>query len=117
MLKVLYDGQCGLCSREIRFYQKIGKTVPIEWLDVNKSDDILKAYNLDYFECLKSLHSIENNKIIKGVDSFVLIWQNIKPLRIFAFTIKLPIIYQITKWAYKIFAQWRFNRNQVCKIN
>ena len=34
MIKVLYDGKCGLCNKEISYYKKIANDKKFKWLDI-----------------------------------------------------------------------------------
>ena len=34
MIKVLYDGKCGLCNKEISYYKKIANNKKFKWLDI-----------------------------------------------------------------------------------
>ena len=34
MIKVLYDGKCGLCNKEINYYKKIANNKNFKWLDI-----------------------------------------------------------------------------------
>ena len=34
MIKVLYDGKCGLCNKEISYYKKIANNNKFKWLDI-----------------------------------------------------------------------------------
>ncbi|MDG1286309.1 MAG: DCC1-like thiol-disulfide oxidoreductase family protein [Rickettsiales bacterium] len=46
MLTVYYDGKCGLCNKEIRYYQRIAPVGVFLWVDVTqKADDfVAKGY-------------------------------------------------------------------------
>lgn len=36
-VSVFFDGSCPLCQREVRMYQKIPSSVPIQWIDVSST--------------------------------------------------------------------------------
>jgi predicted DCC family thiol-disulfide oxidoreductase YuxK len=117
MIKVFYDGKCGLCSREIRYYKRIAPENIFEWIDITTSTDILVNENLDYNDTLKLLHTKDSQeKLFVGLDSFILIWQQLKYWKILATIVSLPIIKQIINLVYKTFASWRFKRLSYCKI-
>lgn len=54
--------------------------------------------------------------IHKGVDSFILIWRQLKKWRYLAMFVNLPLIKQVANFLYNIFAKWRFKRLSHCKI-
>ena len=78
MIKVLYDGKCGLCNKEISYYKKIANNKNFKWLDIANNPKDLKEYNIKLSDALLYLHAFdsENQKYI-GVDAFILIWKNL----------------------------------------
>ena len=38
-IKVFFDGNCNLCSKEIKFYQKISPGNFFEWIDLYKMSE------------------------------------------------------------------------------
>lgn len=117
MIKVFYDGKCGLCSKEIRYYKRVAPENIFEWIDITTSTDTLVNENLEYNDTLKLLHIRDNEgNLFIGLDSFILIWQQLKYWKILATIVSLPIIKQISNTVYKAFANWRFKRLSYCKI-
>ena len=118
MIKIFYDGKCGLCSKEINYYKKVAPKGLFGWIDITSSDDILEQENLNLEETLKLLHAKDNKgKLHIGVDAFIMIWQQLKYWKILATIVSLPIIRQIANVGYKIFANWRFKRINYCKTD
>ncbi|MFY0649738.1 MAG: DUF393 domain-containing protein [Methylophilaceae bacterium] len=112
---VLFDGKCGICSKEIAFYKKIAPSDQFIWEDVNAINSKEK-YNIELITALKHLHVIDNEKVLIGVDAFARIWKNIKYFKFLSFFIRLPLIYSFAKYAYHIFAEYRFKRLRHCQI-
>lgn len=111
MIKIFYDGKCGLCSKEINYYKKVAPKGLFVWIDITSSNDILEQENLNLEETLKLLHAKDNKgKLHIGVDAFIMIWQQLKYWKILAAIVSLPIIRQIANVGYEIFANWRFKR-------
>ena len=46
MIKVLYDGKCGLCNKEINYYKKIANNKNFKWLDIANNPRDLKEFNI-----------------------------------------------------------------------
>ena len=46
MIKVFYDGKCGLCAKEINHYKEIAPQGIFEWVDVTESPKRLEQYNI-----------------------------------------------------------------------
>jgi predicted DCC family thiol-disulfide oxidoreductase YuxK len=118
MIKVIYDGQCGLCSREIEYYKTISPQDRFEWLNIkNLSNTFFKDLNLTRVEALKTLHAYDDSgQIHKGADAFILIWKQLKYWRFLGLFVSLPIIRQVAKIAYRLFANWKFKHAPHCQI-
>ncbi len=117
MIKVFYDGKCGLCSKEIAHYRKIAPQDTFDWVDVTKFTKGLNKHGVAQSEALKFLHALDSNDQLHiGVDAFILIWQQLKRWRILAKLISLPMIRIMADFIYKQFSQWRFQRLAHCKI-
>ena len=118
MITVYYDGKCGLCSKEIRYYQRIAEEGIFAWQDITLSTDALYAQGITLSEGLRFLHAQDNDGNIHiGVDAFILIWKQIKYWRWLAAFISLPIIYQMAGLCYRAFAAWRFKRLAHCQLS
>ena len=115
-IKVFYDGDCPLCNKEIKIYQKADISSKFLWIDINREPDALKRYALDYVETQKIFHVIDTHgKLQKGVDGFLVIWRELKYWRILYWLVRLPVIKQLADIAYHYFAKWRFKKNcQTC---
>jgi len=117
-IKILYDGNCGLCSKEINYYNKIDKKNVFEWINVYTDDFYLKKLAILKTEALMELHAIDKEgNVYKGVDSFILIWKNLSFLwSILGILVSFYPIYVIAKFAYKKFAIKRFNKLGYCDM-
>ena len=117
-IKILYDGNCGLCSKEINHYKKIDKKNVFEWINVYTDDFYLKKLAILKTEALMELHAIDKEgNVYKGVDSFILIWKNLSFLwSILGILVSFYPIYVIAKFAYKKFAIKRFNKLGYCDM-
>ena len=117
MITVFFDGKCGLCSKEINYYRKIAPDGIFIWQDITKSADDLKANGISLSQGLKLLHTKDiDGKFYVGVDSFILIWKQLKRWRLLAIFVSLPIIKQIINFAYRIFANRRFKSLKHCQL-
>ena len=117
-IKILYDGNCGLCSKEINYYKKIDKKNVFEWINVYTDEFYLKKLAILKTEALMELHAIDKEgNVYKGVDSFILIWKNLSFLwSILGILVSFYPIYVIAKFAYKKFAIKRFNKLGYCDM-
>ena len=115
MIKVFFDGKCNLCSKEINYYIKIAPSGIFDWQDVNLMNDEFVNTGIKISDALKILHVIDvNDKLHLGVDAFIVIWNNLTYWKILARVLSIPIIRKVANIAYKVFANWRFNRLNHC---
>jgi len=117
-VKVFYDGQCGLCSKEINYYKKIDKTNRIDWIDVTRDHQALAARGIRLADALLYLHAEDTNGSLKiGVDAFVLMWSHLPGWKVLAHVVKLPVVKTITQHIYQCFAHWRYKRINYCELD
>ncbi len=109
-LKIFYDNKCNICSKEIQFYKK-RNIKSIEWIGIHNNTEKLNKANISKESSLKEIHIIdENNNVYKGVDAFIVLWKNFKYFRYLAIIINFYPIKILAKFAYKIFAKYRFKK-------
>lgn len=117
MITVFYDGKCGLCRKEIHYYQSIAPEGVLTWQDITESPDELAAAGITLAQGLKRLHAKDSDGTLHiGVNAFILIWQQLKGWRRLAAFASLPVIRQLFDVAYRAFANWRFKRLKHCRL-
>tara|TARA_B100001175_G_C19433708_1_gene602467 strand:+ start:686 stop:1045 length:360 start_codon:yes stop_codon:yes gene_type:complete len=118
MIRVFYDGKCGLCRKEINYYKSITEKNLFQWLDIATNPKHLTSINISQKDALLYLHATDiNNNLFIGVDAFILIWKNIKYWRILSIIVSLPVIKQLTTFLYKKFANYRFSKLSHCQLS
>ena len=118
MINVFYDGKCGLCSKEIKYYQSVADDKLFKWFDIANKPEHLISINIPQKDALLYLHaSDENNKLFVGVDAFLLIWKNIKYWKFLYFFVSIPVIKQLAILLYKKFAKYRFSKLSHCQLS
>ncbi|WFS04598.1 thiol-disulfide oxidoreductase DCC family protein [Rhizobium tumorigenes] len=117
MIKIFYDGACGMCSREINHYRKVAPAGVFDWVDVMKDETALQNENVSLADALMELHGKDDNgRMHVGVDAFLLIWRHIPRWRIAAKIASFPPINAALRAIYPIFAKWRFARLAHCQV-
>jgi len=117
MITIFYDGKCGLCAKEINYYKKTAPPGIFDWQDITVSPHDLEKEGISLADGLRELHARDDQgKIHVGVDTFILIWQQLAGWKILAWIVALPFIKQIVRFAYKVFANWRFKRLPHCQL-
>lgn len=117
MITVFYDGQCGLCAKEINHYRNIAPKGHFYWQDIMESSSTLELMGVSLADGLMELHALDNaGNLHKGVDAFLLIWRHIPKWRVLASVVALPLIRPVAGLVYKGFARWRFKRLAHCQL-
>lgn len=108
-IKLLYDGECPLCLREVNFLQKRdagrGLVAFVDIADLNYTPD---AYGgVDFETAMGRIHAVlPDGTVIKNVEVFRRVYETLGMGWIYAAT-KLPIIGFIVDALYGIWADWR----------
>ena len=117
MIEVFFDGKCGLCSKEISYYQGIAPAGIFAWMDIAHDPSPLRAHGIPQADALRHLHVRDaNGHWHKGVVAFIIIWKHLRYWRILAAFAGLPIILQIASAVYNQFADYRFARLAHCQV-
>ena len=114
MTKVLYNGNCNVCSLEIKQYKKYSDNslLGIEFEDLHSAD--LQSWGVDKDSAKKRLHVKKNNKIYSGVDAFIKLWEDMPKYNKLARIAKQPLIYKLGNLLYdNILAPALYNKNKL----
>ncbi len=77
-LKLLYDGACVVCNKEVTHYLKLDKEKFIQPIDISSTSFNAQDYGLKTEAVNLHMHAIDSNgTIYKGIDSFIQIWKRI----------------------------------------
>ena len=106
-LKLLFDGECPFCKREIAWMQKLNTSGYLAFEDISLPNFDPSIYGLTQEAVMGVIHGILNDgRIIKKVDVFV------EAYRLLGFgwlvaPLRWPIIHSIAAFGYEIFARYR----------
>lgn len=108
-IKLLYDGQCPLCVREVNFLQKQdrGRGL-VAFVDI-ADDAYLPEENagIDFATAMGRIHAIRaDGSVVKNVEVFRQIYTVLGIGWIYAAT-KWPVIGPAVDWLYGLWASWR----------
>jgi len=106
-LHIFYDGRCHLCSREIAHYRK--KAVPgtSEFVDISAATFDPVAEGFDPVRVRKHMHARLDGTLFIGLDAFRAVWFVIPGFRWLRTLTGLPVVYQLAKLSYALFARVR----------
>jgi len=80
--KIFYDGLCKVCSTEINQYKKMAGAENLNFVDITEPEFNPLDENLDPYKINIELHAIDTNGTLHaGVDTFILIWNEIHSLQ------------------------------------
>jgi predicted DCC family thiol-disulfide oxidoreductase YuxK len=114
--QVLFDGKCGLCNKEIHYYQSIAPKGKFKWVDITIPKNLARYPSINLRDALMNLHVVEGKSIKSGVDAFISIWSDLGNFKLLGFFISLPVIYQFACFFYRLFANYRFKNLSHCQI-
>ena len=108
-IKLLYDGECPLCLREVNFLLKrdAGRGI-VKFVDI--ADPNYRAEDnggVDFATAMGRIHAVlPDGSVIKNVAVFRRVYEELGMGWIYAIT-KLPLFGAIADWLYGIWADWR----------
>ncbi len=108
-IKLLYDGECPLCVREVNFLRKrdAGRG-RVMFVDIADDDYTPEAHGgVDFETAMGRIHAVlPDGTVIKNVEVFRRVYEILGMGWIYAAT-KLPVIGWIVDTLYEIWADWR----------
>lgn len=108
-IKLLYDGECPLCLREVNFLQKRdGGRGLVKFVDI--ADDNYQPENhggVDFETAMGRIHGVlPDGTVVKDVEVFRRVYEALGMGWVYAVT-KLPIVGAIADWVYGLWADRR----------
>ena len=108
-IKLLYDGECPLCVREVKFLRKrdAGRGIVnfVDIADLNYNPEANAG--VDFATAMGRIHGIlPDGTVIKNVEVFRRVYEELGMGWVYAIT-KLPAIAKIANIIYGIWADWR----------
>ncbi|MBA4142514.1 MAG: DUF393 domain-containing protein [Nitrosospira sp.] len=114
--KVYYNSACPVCNAGIKDQRRRmeacgGKDV--EWIDVHTHPEAAEEVGVPLEQVRERLHvKTEDGRLDVGADAFARLWSQTPGQRWLAKLVQLPIIQQLTRLVYNVFARalYRWNR-------
>ncbi|MGF1541003.1 MAG: thiol-disulfide oxidoreductase DCC family protein [Pleurocapsa sp.] len=108
-IKLLYDGECPLCLREVNFLlqRDAGRGI-IKFVDIADPDYQPEDNGgVDFATAMGRIHAVlPDGRVIKNVEVFRRVYEELGMGWLYAIT-KLPVFGAIADWLYGIWADWR----------
>ena len=106
-LKLLFDGDCPFCKREIAWMAKRNKNSHLAFEDIASPDFDPTCYGLTQEEVMGVIHGVlDDGRIIKKVEVFITAYR-LLGLGWLVAPLSWPVIHSIANIAYEIFARYR----------
>ncbi|KAG2495285.1 hypothetical protein HYH03_006558 [Edaphochlamys debaryana] len=107
-LKLLYDGQCPLCMREIDFLRSRNGEGKLAFVDIAEPDyDPADNANISFDQAMAYIHAIaKDGRVLTGVEAFRYTYELIGLGYVYAVT-KLPGVMPIANAVYDLWAKYR----------
>jgi predicted DCC family thiol-disulfide oxidoreductase YuxK len=106
-LKVLYDGSCPLCRREIAVYRHSTSDVPICFADVSNPQTSLPAGTTQAALMARFHVQGPNGELLSGAQAFLALWSILPGWRVLAFLGRLPGASWLMERTYRLFLRVR----------
>jgi predicted DCC family thiol-disulfide oxidoreductase YuxK len=108
-IKLLYDGQCPLCLREVNFLRQrdAGRGL-VAFVDIAADDYTAEAHGgVDFETAMARIHAVlPDGTIVKNVEVFRRVYEILGMGWVYAIT-RLPLIGGLADWLYGLWAAWR----------
>ena len=103
-IKVFYDGNCPICSREIKFYQRQRGAEEIIWVDIFKASDKDFPDDLSIENAAKRFYVLgSDGSLSSGGDGFVLLWLALPKFYLLGKIFNNKFMGTILEFSYKFF--------------
>jgi predicted DCC family thiol-disulfide oxidoreductase YuxK len=108
MATVFYDGQCPLCSREIRHYRRLRGAETIQWIDITRDETSLAAHGLKHEVAMARFHVRDASGCWQtGAWGFAELWSHLPAYRWLAYTLRTLRLLPLLDRVYSVFARRR----------
>lgn len=107
-IKLLYDGECPICNREICILQKKDSQSKINFIDIaSKEFSPIENNNIDYNTAMSQMHAIDDKgNFLIGLEAFAAVYARCQ-LLVTSTVLRIPFIKNFLKPFYKLFAKNR----------
>jgi predicted DCC family thiol-disulfide oxidoreductase YuxK len=108
---VLYDGNCPMCSREIRHYRRVTGADGLAWIDVADPATPMPIDGIGREAAMARFHvRTADGQWLTAADGFAELWSHLRGYRHFAALARGLRLLPLLNRAYDVFARWRLAR-------
>jgi predicted DCC family thiol-disulfide oxidoreductase YuxK len=106
--KLLYDGECPICKREICILQKKDSETKIKFIDISSKEfSPFEHNNIDYNSAMSEIHAIDGKgNLLVGIPAFAAVYARCQ-LLVTSTLLRIPFIKIVLDPLYGLFAKKR----------
>jgi len=111
-LRILYNGACPICSREVALYRRQAERIGADMAfdDLNSVD--LAPWGLNRDQARRRLHALDGQRRLDGLAAFRALWARLPGWRWLARLIALPGVRTLAGLVYdRLLAPWLYRRS------
>lgn len=107
-IRLLYDGECPICKREICVLQKKDRQASVKFIDISSEEFLPKEHgNIDYKTAMSQIHAIDaEGRPLVGIPAFAAVYARCQMLTL-STLMRIPLIKEGFHLFYKLFAKNR----------
>lgn len=107
-VKLLYDGECPICKREVCILKKKDSRTKIEFIDISSKEfSPLENNNIDYNTAMSQIHAIDGKgNLLVGIAAFATVYARCQ-LLVTSTLLRISFIKSVLKPLYTLFAKKR----------
>ncbi|MDH2433809.1 DUF393 domain-containing protein [Pokkaliibacter sp. MBI-7] len=107
-LTIYYDGQCAICSREMRWLSGLNRHQLLQFVDIQQPGFDPAHLGVSFADLDREIHvSQSDGPLLRGVDAFIAIYRAVDK-KLLAGVLALPLIKPLWQWLYLRFARNRY---------
>ncbi len=115
-IKVYYNSACPVCDAGISKQKSKISECSLKWIDIHSNLESRKDIDKNVEALREQLHLIdENGQVQVGIDAFEVLWRNSPKEHWKAKIIAFPVIKQIARLGYYVFARLLYKWNRAKK--
>ncbi|WP_062267079.1 thiol-disulfide oxidoreductase DCC family protein [Endozoicomonas arenosclerae] len=100
-IRVLYDGLCPLCVKEVARWRNARFSSEVEWFDITGQEKVLEDWGIDPQKALLELHTMtDSGQVYTSIDSYALLLKELPRWSWLGRFMSLPGLKQFLKWTY-----------------
>ena len=115
-ISVYYNSACPVCNAGINAQKGKSTACAINWKDVHSNNELAQEIKIDLPTIRKYLHLRDHNGSLKiGINAFIILWRKSPSEQWKASLFSLPLITQLARVGYFIFANLLYGWNRMMR--